>query len=316
MADYTNTVNNSVDKLGGGSAELKQFLGAIMQAESGGNPRARNPKSSAYGLFQQLDANWQQYGQGDRSNPANQSDAAVRFAVDNGKMIQRVTGHEPTAGEYYLAHFLGPGGAEKILKANPNTSLRAILPNIIGPNRGARLASGKEIANFTAGDLREWANEKMNANIPGAADYNRRHAAGQTTPEEDATEAERRRRQLGDYGYSEEGAKKLSMDDLLGQVFLQILINIFDSSKSVPAGKGIDDNRAVPSAASPAAAVPQADAAAGVGNGMRATTTAMGATISPALNVSGAESGQLPSQSTPPVTGGRGPATRSAAPTH
>ena len=37
----------------------RQFLACVRERESGGNPRARNPRSSAAGLYQFLTATWQ-----------------------------------------------------------------------------------------------------------------------------------------------------------------------------------------------------------------------------------------------------------------
>jgi hypothetical protein len=93
-------------------------LGSLAFIESKFNPGAKNPKSSAGGMFQQIDSNWKQYGQGDRYDPAASTAAAARFAADNARTLQRALGRQPTVGELYLAHQQGPGGALKLL-SNP-----------------------------------------------------------------------------------------------------------------------------------------------------------------------------------------------------
>lgn len=42
--------------------ELTPLLIAIQKAESGGNPTAQNPTSTAGGLFQFIDSSWENYG--------------------------------------------------------------------------------------------------------------------------------------------------------------------------------------------------------------------------------------------------------------
>jgi SLT domain-containing protein len=78
------------DEMGSLLSEAAQIAGVpaswvpglmeIARRESSFNPRAKNPKSSAYGLFQFLDGTWKTYGQGlDRNNPLHQAIAAIRY---------------------------------------------------------------------------------------------------------------------------------------------------------------------------------------------------------------------------------------------
>lgn len=290
MVNVRALAQDSVSRIGG-NATMVDYLVQMAQIESGNNPNARNPASSAGGLYQQIDSNWRAYGNGgNRFNPAHSTDAALRFALDNGRVIRNVTGREPTEGEYYLAHFAGAGGVSRILRADPNTPLSEIPGGqaIINSNRGARLASGQRIATFTAGDLRRWADEKMGADIGGAAAYNSARASGNTTDEQDTAEAERRRRQLTELGYDGESANRLSVDTLLGSIFIKILENIFDSSVQVPQVDGrdvsIDSNRAAPSAT----------AAREAAESVRASGTR--------LEVTNVERGETPSPSPAPTT--------------
>jgi hypothetical protein len=92
----------------------------IAEIESGFNPAARNPRSSAGGVFQFIDGTARQYGLQDRFDPAQASDAAARLLRDNREHLRRVLGRDPDGAELYLAHQQGAGGAGKIL-ANPNS---------------------------------------------------------------------------------------------------------------------------------------------------------------------------------------------------
>lgn len=124
----------------------------IAQIESGGNPNAKNPNSSAGGLFQFIDSTAKNYGLEDRFDPIQASDAAARLARDNGSYLSRVLGRDPSAGELYLAHQQGAGGAGKLL-SNPN----ALAVDIVGQD-AVRLNGGSP--NMTAQDFaNKWINK-------------------------------------------------------------------------------------------------------------------------------------------------------------
>lgn len=86
------------------------------QIESSMDPRARNPGSSAGGLFQFIDDTWKQYGKGrDRYDPVAAADAAADLTVANQKALRNALGREPTNAELYLAHQQGAGGATDLI---------------------------------------------------------------------------------------------------------------------------------------------------------------------------------------------------------
>ncbi len=253
MVNVRALAQDSVNRIGG-NGTMVDYLVQMAAIESGNNPNARNPKSSAGGLFQQLDSNWKAYGRGgNRFNAADSTDAALRFALDNRETMMNITGREPTPGEYYLAHFAGPGGVSRILKSDEDTPLSAIKGGqaIINSNKGVRLPNGKPITSFTAGDLREWADAKMGADISGKAAYNERYSSGQTSASEDALEYEKRMRYLMENGYDEKTARGMSKEEVFGLIFIKILENLFNSDVKMVDEKGrdrsdlsIDNNRA------------------------------------------------------------------------
>lgn len=118
---------------------------AIAQIESAGNPRAQNPRSSAGGLFQFIDATASDYGLTNRFDPAQAADAGARLARDNAARLHGVLGREPTAGELYLAHQQGGGGASRLLR---DRNARAV--DIVGAD-AVRLNGGD--MNMTAGEF-------------------------------------------------------------------------------------------------------------------------------------------------------------------
>lgn len=137
---------------------------AIAHIESRGNPRAQNPRSSAGGLYQFIDATARDYGLKNRFDPAQAADAGARLARDNAARLRGVLGREPAAGELYLAHQQGGGGASRLLR-DPNA--RAV--DIVGAD-AVRLNGGN--ANMTAGEFANIWMQKADGLVGGAAPAN------------------------------------------------------------------------------------------------------------------------------------------------
>lgn len=128
------------------------YLDRTAQIESSGNPHAKNPHSSAAGLFQFTRGTAKQYGLTDPFDAAASTNAAGQLAADNARMLRSSLGREPTAGELYLAHQQGAGGAVKLL-SNPNA------PAVEAVGRQAVLNNGGN-PNMTAGEFaNKWINK-------------------------------------------------------------------------------------------------------------------------------------------------------------
>jgi hypothetical protein len=74
----------------------------IFSHESGWNPNAQNPSSSAYGIPQMIDATWARYG-GKTSDPARQITAGVRYMND-------AYGSPNAAASFWQGHHWYDGG--------------------------------------------------------------------------------------------------------------------------------------------------------------------------------------------------------------
>lgn len=92
-----------------------QYLQTVAQIESGGDPNAQNPNSSASGLFQFTDPVAAQYGLDDPTDPVAATDAMKSLTSDNYAALSKSLGRAPTEAELYLAHQQGAGGAAKLL---------------------------------------------------------------------------------------------------------------------------------------------------------------------------------------------------------
>lgn len=137
------------------------YLSQTAQIESGMDPNAKNPNSSAEGLFQFIDATASNYGLTNKRDPAASTDAAARLAKDNAAQLRNVLGREPTAGELYLAHQQGGAGASRLL-SNPN----ALASAIVGAD-AVRLNGGSE--NMTAGEFANKWTSRLNGQMPQSA---------------------------------------------------------------------------------------------------------------------------------------------------
>lgn len=141
---------------------------AILGAESGGNPNARNPRSSAGGSGQFIDSTWLDMikrkrpdlaaGKTDaqllqlKFNPEVSREMTQGYADDNSAYLRKL-GLEPTPGNVYLAHFAGPSGAAAILK-DPGAAIEATLgPSAVAANPFLRGKTNAQVAEWAAGKV-------------------------------------------------------------------------------------------------------------------------------------------------------------------
>jgi len=141
----------------------------IISAESGGNPYAKNPNSSAAGLGQFIDSTWlamlakhRPDIQGTpqellalKMDPALSREMTAAYAADNAGILSGA-GLPVTPGTQYLAHFAGPKGAVGLLSADPATPAASILGQ-------KAMAANPFLNGKTAGDLLTWADRKAGA---------------------------------------------------------------------------------------------------------------------------------------------------------
>ncbi|WP_019224123.1 transglycosylase SLT domain-containing protein [Bartonella rattaustraliani] len=145
MSQYSPSVQQAIRQTAMRYGLPENYLYHVARIESGGNPNARNPRSSAGGLYQFIDSTAKQYGLQDRFDPVQASDAMGRLTRDNRNYLTRVLGRVPTEAELYLAHQQGVGGAARLLQ-NPNANAA----QLVGRNAVA-LNSGN--AGMRAGDF-------------------------------------------------------------------------------------------------------------------------------------------------------------------
>ena len=132
------------------------YLTTTAQIESGMNPNAQNPNSSAAGLFQFIGSTAAQYGLTNPLDGRASARAAAELAADNREVLRSVLGRDPTGEELYLAHQQGSGGARALL-SNPDGLAVSVLdnPNAVTLNMGNENMTASQFADTVMGYYRD-----------------------------------------------------------------------------------------------------------------------------------------------------------------
>ena len=164
----TNAIRDAAKATGAGF----DYLLSTAVRESNLNPNAKSPNSSATGLFQFLDQSWlatlkqagpglgygkyadaisrtasgrytisdpamQQQIMALRKDPTANAVMAGALANANTKVLTQRLGRAPTDGELYIAHFLGPAGAVRLINGaqqQPNVPAASLFPKAAQAN--------------------------------------------------------------------------------------------------------------------------------------------------------------------------------------
>ena len=133
----------------------------ISHIETGGrfDHTAKNPTSSAHGLFQILDKTWKGQGGGDRYSIDEQIKQGLKHIKNANASMRKSLGREPVAHEQYLGHLLGPGGAAAVLKADPNAKLIDVVRKY-DPKNADAIVNNNGMSGLTVGQaVDKWRNK-------------------------------------------------------------------------------------------------------------------------------------------------------------
>jgi len=160
------------------------FLLGAAKRESGFNPAAKASGSSAAGLFQFVDQTWlgtlkqhgSKYGYARyaeliqkgsdgryhvdgaearravmdlRLDPHAASLMAGELASDHASYLRGRVGREPTGGELYAAHFLGPQGSARLIEAarsTPHAQAAGMFPDAAASNHSVFYRAGRPVS--------------------------------------------------------------------------------------------------------------------------------------------------------------------------
>jgi Transglycosylase SLT domain len=172
FANAASQIANAISRAARSTGISFDYLLTTAQMESGLNPTAQAPTSSAKGLYQFIDQTWlatlkrngpalglgkyadaiQQDANGQftvpdqaaraailklRSDPSASALMAGAFTRANAADLATAIGRAPTEGELYIAHFLGSAGAVKLIRtanANPQANAAAMFPQAAAAN--------------------------------------------------------------------------------------------------------------------------------------------------------------------------------------
>ena len=151
--------------------ELLQKIGG---AESGFRAGAKNPKSTAKGLFQFVDKTWAEMGgkPGEQFIPQKNAELGARYVKRNKDTLTQALGREPSYGEVYAAHFFGPTGAKTLLtKADPNAPIEQSLAMFESPKRVAKvLKQNPNLKGKTTAEVLADLDAKMGSKKPAVTE--------------------------------------------------------------------------------------------------------------------------------------------------
>lgn len=150
----------------------------IIRVESGGDPNAKNPRSTATGAAQFIDATWLELTRKHRADLKDRTDAEVldlrrdpalareitaRFVERNATLL-RARGLPITPATLYLSHFAGGAGAAAILLAAEDADAAHIMASADRSGRMSRdkiVKANPFLEGVTAAGLKKWAERKM-----------------------------------------------------------------------------------------------------------------------------------------------------------
>lgn len=182
IAGLSAVVESAVRNAAGATGVDFDFLLRTAKRESGFNPLAQAGTSSAAGLFQFVEQTWmatlkrhgaahgfarfadlisEDHGRfsvasGEahravmdlRFDPHASAVMAAELAADHASYLRGRTGREPTGGELYAAHFLGPAGSARLIeaaRATPGATAASLFPEAAASNHGVFFRNGQPV---------------------------------------------------------------------------------------------------------------------------------------------------------------------------
>ena len=130
------------------------LMATMASIESGFRGRVKASTSSATGLYQFISGTWKtmlakygsKYGLDPNTQPSDPRANALmgaEYIRENSEILKAKTGRTPSDTDIYLAHFLGAGGATKLLRSEPTANAATLMPDAASANKSIFFAEGK-----------------------------------------------------------------------------------------------------------------------------------------------------------------------------
>lgn len=151
----------------------------ILRAESNGNSKAKNSRSTATGSGQFLEQTWLEMVQKHRqdlvsgrtrvdllelrTDPVLAREIVMRMVEGNTRTLKK-RGLPVTPGTLYLAHFAGSAGAVAVLTGADHLDAATLMAAADSTGKSSReqlVKANPFLATLTVGDLKSWADRKM-----------------------------------------------------------------------------------------------------------------------------------------------------------
>lgn len=131
----------------------------IAKIESNNNPLAKNPLSTASGLYQPIKSTWTAYGfaWSDVFNVAKQEQFIRRFTADNARILNDA-GCAINFATLYGAHFLGAQGLLRAMRGKPADSISTV-------TSAAQRKANPTILKGTIKDFCDWLERKTGDSV-------------------------------------------------------------------------------------------------------------------------------------------------------
>lgn len=133
----------------------------IASIETGGkfNADAKNPNSTAHGLFQVTDKTWGYLGGKDRNSKSEQIRIGLKNIEQTKDGLTKSLGREPKMHELYMGHMLGANGAKQVLTASRDTPLIDVVKKF-GGKKSNKIVNDNGMKGLTVGQaISKWENK-------------------------------------------------------------------------------------------------------------------------------------------------------------
>lgn len=142
------------------------YYSKLAHIESGNDPNAKAPTSSASGLYQFVKSTWQQLGYNWADVfSVDKQNAAIRTLTTQNANALNNAGIDVNDASLYAAHFFGVGTAEKVLGAGENTPVSSLV------SKGV-LNANSFLKGMTVSDFKDWLAKKTGTTMSSDGSLN------------------------------------------------------------------------------------------------------------------------------------------------